>query len=103
MARNFRAVEPIGTVAGPWEVSFAAGGGGPDQPIVFAKLDDWSQRQEASIRFYSGIATYRTSFDLPVTKPAALLLDLGTVHNLARVRVNGRDLGVVWCAPGVST
>ena len=24
---------------------------------------------------------------------------LGEVHNMARVRLNGRDLGVVWCAP----
>jgi hypothetical protein len=26
-------------------------------------------------------------------------LDLGAVKNLAQVRLNGRDLGVVWCAP----
>ncbi len=28
-----------------------------------------------------------------------LYLDLGVVKNLAQVRLNGRDLGVVWCAP----
>ena len=26
-------------------------------------------------------------------------LDLGRVKNLAQVRLNGRDLGVVWCPP----
>jgi len=26
-------------------------------------------------------------------------LDLGVVHDLARVRLNGRELGIVWCAP----
>jgi hypothetical protein len=26
-------------------------------------------------------------------------LDLGKVRNLARVRLNGKDLGIVWCAP----
>ena len=26
-------------------------------------------------------------------------LDLGTVHDIARVYLNGEDLGVVWCAP----
>jgi hypothetical protein len=28
-----------------------------------------------------------------------LYLDVGTVHNVARVRLNGKDLGVIWCAP----
>ena len=26
-------------------------------------------------------------------------MDLGELHNLARVRLNGQDLGLVWCAP----
>ena len=28
-----------------------------------------------------------------------ILLDLGVVHSMARVRLNERDMGVVWCAP----
>ena len=31
--------------------------------------------------------------------PARWWLDLGVVKNMARVSLNGRDLGVVWCAP----
>ena len=27
------------------------------------------------------------------------MFNLGEVHNMARVRLNGTDLGVVWCAP----
>jgi hypothetical protein len=66
-------------------------------------LEDWSQRAEPGIKFYSGLATYRRTFDLPPGTLAGarrnLHLDLGAVKNLARVRLNGRDLGVVWCAP----
>ena len=28
-----------------------------------------------------------------------MFLDLGVVHEIARVRLNGEDLGTVWCAP----
>ncbi len=41
---------------------------------------------------------------MPAERKAAgrrLLLDLGDVQNLARVRLNGRDLGVLWKAPYV--
>ena len=30
---------------------------------------------------------------------AGFILDLGEVCNLARVRINGKDMGVVWTAP----
>jgi hypothetical protein len=69
--------------------------------VTFEKLDDWSKRPEPGIRYYSGKATYTKTFDLPslVTRHSLLLLDLGVVKNIAAVRLNGRDLGVVWCAP----
>ena len=41
---------------------------------------------------------YRKTFD--VVKPEGRLwLDLGGVAMLAEVRLNGQDLGVVWCPP----
>jgi hypothetical protein len=67
---------------------------------------DWTTRDERGIKYYSGIATYRKTFDLPKETPAGsrepgrkIYLDLGTVHGMARVRLNGKDLGVAWCAP----
>ncbi len=48
------------------------------------------------------MATHRKTFDVPpsaLKARDALALDLGTVKNLARVRLNGDDLGIVWCAP----
>ena len=65
----------------------------------------WSRRPEAGIKYYSGLATYTKTFDAPravagsAAKGGRLWLDLGTVKNIAGVRLNGRDLGVVWCDP----
>ncbi|MGD1010342.1 MAG: glycosyl hydrolase [Candidatus Aminicenantales bacterium] len=101
--RNFSRVEDTGRIEGEWEVVFDPKWGGPER-ITFADLEDWSLRPEEGIKYYSGLATYRKAFDLP-GRPAGqgasprLWLDLGTVKNIARVRLNGNDLGVVWCAP----
>ncbi|HUT92173.1 MAG TPA: glycosyl hydrolase [Thermoguttaceae bacterium] len=98
---NFPALETVGEIAGPWEVSFDPEWGGPGR-VRFRQLQDWSQRSEPGVKHYSGIATYTSSFDLPQSlRPHSgpILLDLGVVHNLARVRLNGCHTGVVWCAP----
>jgi len=88
------------TVEGPWKVSFDPKWGGPADPVIFEALADWTSRSEEGVKFYSGTATYRASFNLQSSMlQSPLLLDLGTVHALATVRLNGKDLGVVWRAP----
>ncbi len=101
VGKNFAEYLPVAQLDGPWEVSFDPSLGGP-QHVTFAKLEDWSQRSEPGIKVYSGIATYRKTFDLPTPMQLngrPILLDLGEVHSMARVRLNERDMGVVWCAP----
>ena len=100
--RNFPIVRDAVELTGPWSVQFDPQWGGPEQPVVFEKLDDWTARPEDGIKYYSGTATYRKTFDVP--PPLAqgtdrVYLNLGTVKSSAAVRLNGRDLGVVWCAP----
>ena len=71
-------------------------------------LGDWTKSENPEMRYFSGTMTYRATFDRPnLCDPAPLRennpsieLDLGTVFGAtARVRLNGRDLGIVWCAP----
>ena len=100
-AKNFPELKPLAELADPWTVSFDPKWGGPES-VVFEKLEDWTRRPEEGIRYYSGTATYRQTFDLPQTsrRPnTRVYLDLGRVQNLAAVRLNGKDLGVVWTAP----
>jgi hypothetical protein len=98
-AKNFPELTSLKTLSGPWQVAFDPKWGGPES-IVFDKLVDWTQRPESGIRYYSGTATYRKTFDLPVsTSEQPVYLDLGKLSCIARVRLNGKDLGVVWTAP----
>jgi len=99
---DFPEYRTIAALDGPWTVAFDPRWGGPER-VVFDRLMDWTARPEEGIRYYSGIATYSLSFDLPEaaagTAGAKLALDLGTVREMARVKLNGKDLGVVWTAP----
>jgi hypothetical protein len=88
-------------LTGPWTVKFEPRWGGPES-VVFERPEDWTKRAEEGIKFYSGTATYHKTFDLPPAlrdSGKRIYLDLGTVKNIARVRVNGEDCGVVWTAP----
>jgi hypothetical protein len=83
----------------PWEVRFDTLLGGPAQ-VRFDKLSDWSKNDDRRIRYYSGSAFYSTTFDLDdYDKNSTLLLDLGKVKNIARVKLNGKDLSIIWTAP----
>ncbi len=95
---NFLKTVSVTTLDGPWEVSFDPKWGGPEK-ITFQTLQDWTQRAEDSIRHYSGIAAYRKAFDSPKVSGQRVFLDLGVVHEMAEVVLNGKKLGVVWCAP----
>jgi len=50
---------------------------------------------------FSGKAVYSKSFEVhaELITAKAFLLDLGTVRETARVKINGKDLGLVWCLP----
>ena len=77
--------------ASGWQVSPIVGG--PEMPAATnlaasARLPGWETWADS----FSGTMLYVTTFDCPSHTPQAL--DLGEVHEIARVRLNGRDLGV---------
>ncbi len=99
--KNWSVLKTAAQVEGPWTVAFDPKRGGPG-PVTFDRLDDWPQRPEPGIKFYSGRATYTKTFDAAESVRAPghpVYLDLGMLRSLAEVRLNGRDLGVLWCPP----
>jgi alpha-L-rhamnosidase len=96
---NWKETQVIG---GPWDVTFDSKWGGPAKPVLFNELTDWSKHKDPAIKHYSGKAIYRTRFTLGndlAGKPLAL--ELGNVKDvgMARVKLNGSDLGIVWRPP----
>ncbi|NCB09800.1 MAG: hypothetical protein EOM73_16780 [Bacteroidia bacterium] len=87
------------TLEGPWNLSFNPKWGGPEK-IEFERLHDWTEHEMRGIKYYSGIASYKKSFQFEkLAENPAYCIDLGVVHDIARVTLNGKDMGVVWCAP----
>lgn len=72
-----------------------------NKKLTRKRLFDWSKEADEQVRFYSGTAFYTTTFDWkPMNeKGVKLYLQLGTVCNIATVRLNGVDCGTVWTAP----
>ncbi len=98
--RNFPNFKPVMEIDGPWQLAFDPKWGGPAK-VEFDQLVDWSTHENEGIRYYSGSATYRKEFDAPETaaRPSQIFLDLGTVHSICRVKLNGEDLGILWSPP----
>lgn len=95
---NFLNLKEIKTLEGEWEVSFNPKMGGP-KSIIFSILQDWTTHETRGIKYYSGIATYRKTFRVSNLVNQSYFIDLGVVHDIASVKLNGKDIGVVWCAP----
>ncbi|MBQ6137822.1 MAG: hypothetical protein IJI73_10685 [Kiritimatiellae bacterium] len=91
------APEPGAEIAGPWKVSAVCGGPELPAPRSLGSLAGWETLDE----FFSGTMLYRTSFDVDPQggRTDGRTLSLGEVREIARVRLNGRDLGVRFMPP----
>lgn len=99
--RNFPVFSDIKELGGTWTVSFDPKWGGP-ATAEFPKLVSWTNRPEQGIKYYSGKATYHKTFDLPPALAGTgrrVALDLGELKDVAEVRLNGKNLGVLWTKP----
>jgi hypothetical protein len=99
-ASNYPSTRLLKSFSGPWTVNFDPKWGGPEK-AMFDQLIDWTNSPDPRIKYYSGTAIYHQEFTAPdqIATGSRLLLDLGEVDVVASVRLNGRDLGVVWTKP----
>lgn len=81
---------------GKWNVKFSTTG----REIVSDTLFDWTSSEYNDVKYYSGTATYTTTFKAPkFGKNDRVMLDLEGLHDVATVVVNGKECGIVWTAP----
>jgi hypothetical protein len=87
-------------ITGEWNLEFIDGG--PDLPEsrTVNELKSWTELGDADARYFSGTARYTIEFDLPDKDSAEeWMLDLGRVRESARITINRKDAGILFCHP----
>ena len=91
------------TVDGPWKVSFPVGWMTEKtrmKTVTFERLTDWTASADDDIRYFSGTATYEKTVRVgPRASRGRVVLDLGRVHGIAEVSVDGITLPCLWRPP----
>jgi len=86
-------------LTGAWQVEFPPGWGAPEK-TTFQELISWTDHPEPGIRYFSGVATYRKTFQIGEISPhQRVFIDLGEVRFVAEVMVNGHWVGNLWTPP----
>ncbi len=82
----------------PWKVTFDPQKGGPRETQQWDQLQDWSLSTIPEIRYYSGTARYQTTIQV-AELTSRMILDLGEVLGLAKVKVNHQEVAILWKKP----
>ncbi len=81
-----------------WDIIFDDKRGNVER-IHSDSLTDWTNNGNERIKYFSGTATYSTTFRMRAKTDKKYIIHFGTLHDMAHVTVNGKDAGIVWCSP----
>jgi hypothetical protein len=84
-----------------WDVNFQENRGAP-ATAHFDKLISWPNHNDSGIKFFSGTARYSKSIQLnskQLKSSKRIMLDLGVVKNVATIKVNKKEVAVIWKVP----
>lgn len=96
---NFKKDKLIQEIKGDWNVSFNTING-TSPKVQYNVLTDWTNSAINEVKYFGGTATYKSTFSFDgKLSPNGYILDLGRLETIARVSLNGIDLGVLWCYP----
>jgi hypothetical protein len=92
---------PLQPIEGKWQVTFTD----PWDEQFEAQFDSlfsYTEHPDHEIKFFSGIAAYQNEFSIPAKvnlNNYQISLNLGEVANVAEVKVNDYDVGILWHSP----
>jgi alpha-L-rhamnosidase len=84
-----------------WTLDFPPNWGAPAH-VNIPRLKSWTEFDDPGVRYFSGTAAYHTTLHIDAAQLAPgreLWLDLGSVYEVASIRVNGTTLAPLWKHP----
>ena len=100
VAGNYPKPVLLSDLKGPWSVQFDPKMRGPEQPVIFENLQDWTKSDDERIKYYSGTALYTNKFKLTqLAVGENVIIDLGAFTAMAKVTINGQYAGGLWTKP----
>ncbi|RYU94439.1 glycosyl hydrolase [Emticicia agri] len=94
-----KSVDIVNNLSANWTLNFPEKWGAPKQ-VVLPQLISWTDHVDAGVQSFSGTAKYTKTIEIKKPAPnSSLILDLGTVKDIAVVSLNGIVLDTLWKAP----
>jgi hypothetical protein len=88
-------------ITGSWKVQFVPKTDSAFD-MDFPELIDFSKHNNSKVNYFAGTATYQKTINLEpevLKKGQKIMLDLGELNDITEVKVNGKNLGVLWYPP----
>ncbi|HEY4288989.1 MAG TPA: glycosyl hydrolase [Puia sp.] len=88
--------EPL---AGPWALQFISGGPKIPSSLRLDSLSCWTSLPDSSAVTFSGTGAYTTTFNCKDLSAGEYVLEAKGLHESARIWINDKDAGFLWCYP----
>ena len=82
-----------------WTVQFLSGGPKLPPAQLQSQLQPWTVQNDEDARSFSGIGVYTSTFNMDQKNAKEYLLNLGEVHESAKVFINDKAVGILWSLP----
>ncbi|MBR5103302.1 MAG: glycosyl hydrolase family 2 [Bacteroidales bacterium] len=82
-----------------WRLDFPASDPKIEESFVLDTLSSWTKLDDEGLKLNCGTGRYTINFRTPDVEAEWWALDLGDVRESAKVRLNGKDMGVLFSVP----
>ncbi|HEX7494702.1 MAG TPA: glycosyl hydrolase [Bacteroidales bacterium] len=95
---NFPNYSDVMSIEGNWDVQLRGQADSP-KTIKLDKLTSLHLSPNPKVKYFSGTAIYRNTFQIDQINDDRIFIDLGEVANLAEIYLNGEKVSVLWKPP----